>query len=59
MKNIRPLYSETDYDWALEEIEKYFINEPKLGSPDAARFDVLGIAILANRSCRPDRNFTI
>ena len=45
MKNIRPLYSETDYDWALAEIEKYFINEPKLGSPDAARFDVLAALI--------------
>ena len=45
MKNIRPLYSETDYDWALEEIEKYFINEPTLGSPGAARFDVLAALI--------------
>ena len=30
-KMIRPLRSEADYDTALEEIERYFENEPKPG----------------------------
>ena len=38
---IRPLRSERDYDWALREIERYFENEPRRGSPEADRFDVL------------------
>ena len=32
---------ETDYDAALEEIEQYFENEPKPGTPEADRFDLL------------------
>jgi len=45
MKNIRPIYSEDDYDWALKEIEKYFVKQPDRSSPDAARFDVLSALI--------------
>ncbi|MGK2740140.1 helix-turn-helix domain-containing protein [Tepidicaulis sp. LMO-SS28] len=41
MKDIRPIRDEADYDWALSEIEKYFDDEPKRGSPAADRFEVL------------------
>jgi HTH-type transcriptional regulator/antitoxin HigA len=41
MKNIRPLKTEADYEWALAEIETYFDRLPEPGSPDADRFDVL------------------
>ena len=37
-KMIRPLHSEADYDVALNEIERYFENEPKPGTPEADRF---------------------
>jgi HTH-type transcriptional regulator/antitoxin HigA len=39
--DIRPLRTEADYDWALAEIEQYFLEEPALGTPDSDRFDVL------------------
>jgi HTH-type transcriptional regulator/antitoxin HigA len=41
----RPLRSEADYDVALEEIERYFEREPKPGTPEADRFDLLGLII--------------
>ena len=44
-KVIRPIRSEGDYDAALEEIEKYFENEPDLGTPEADRFDLLALII--------------
>ena len=44
-KVIRPLHSEADYDAALEEIERYFENEPKPGTPEADRFDLLALII--------------
>jgi HTH-type transcriptional regulator/antitoxin HigA len=34
---IRPLRSEADYDAALDEIERYFENEPKPGTQQADR----------------------
>jgi len=43
--DIRPLRTEADYDWALAEIELYFVNPPPLGSADGARFDVLAALI--------------
>ncbi|MET1027585.1 MAG: XRE family transcriptional regulator [Dongiaceae bacterium] len=43
--DIRPIHSETDYNWALKEVEKYFDHEPKRGTPAAARFDVLAALI--------------
>ena len=42
---IRPLRSEADYDAALEEVEQCFGNEPKLGTPEADRFDLLALNI--------------
>jgi HTH-type transcriptional regulator / antitoxin HigA len=45
--DIRPIKTEADYDWALAEIEKYFVKEPAVGSPAAARFDVLAALIEA------------
>ncbi|WP_247834314.1 XRE family transcriptional regulator [Bradyrhizobium sp. 200] len=44
-KIIRPLHSEADYDVALNEVERYFENEPKPGTPDADRFDLLALII--------------
>jgi HTH-type transcriptional regulator/antitoxin HigA len=44
-KMIRPLRSEADYDAALQEIERYFENEPKPGTPEADRFDLLALII--------------
>jgi HTH-type transcriptional regulator/antitoxin HigA len=47
MKNIRAIRNEADYDWALAEIEPYFLNEPEHGTPAAERFDVLADLIEA------------
>ncbi len=44
-KITRPLRSEADYDAALEEIERYFEMEPKPGTPEADRFDLLALII--------------
>ncbi len=44
-KMIRPLRTEADYDEALEQIERYFENEPKPGTPEADRFDLLALII--------------
>jgi HTH-type transcriptional regulator/antitoxin HigA len=41
MRNIRPIRTETDYDWALAEVSAYFGKEPAKGSPDGDRFEVL------------------
>src|SRR5437879_4359510 len=44
-KVIRPLRSEADYDAALAEIEQYFGESPKQGTPEADRFDLLALVI--------------
>ena len=44
-KVIRPLRSEADYNAALREIEKYFDAEPKPGTREADRFDLLALVI--------------
>jgi len=44
-KPIRPLHSEADYEGALDEIEGYFEDEPKPGTPAADRFDLLALVI--------------
>jgi HTH-type transcriptional regulator / antitoxin HigA len=45
MNEIRPVRTEADYDWALSEIERYFIAEPARGTADADRFDILSSLI--------------
>jgi HTH-type transcriptional regulator/antitoxin HigA len=47
MRNVRPLRSEEDYDWALEEVAGYFERPPKPGSTEADRFDLLAAVIEA------------
>ena len=42
---IRSLRSEADYEAALDEIEACFDDEPKPGTPEADRFDLLAGAI--------------
>lgn len=44
---IRPIRTEADYDRALAEIEQYFEHEPRPGTPEADRFDVLADLIAA------------
>ena len=43
--DVRPLETEADLDWALKEIEVYFVEQPPLGSPEGARFNVLAALI--------------
>jgi HTH-type transcriptional regulator / antitoxin HigA len=50
----RPLRSEADYDAALADIERYFEMEPKPGTPEADRFDLLALIIEDyERKCWP------
>jgi HTH-type transcriptional regulator / antitoxin HigA len=44
-KMIRPIRSEADYEAAVKEIERYFENEPKPGTPEGDRFDRLALII--------------
>src|SRR5580692_12787768 len=44
-KMIRPIRTETEYDEALNEIERYFENEPKPRTPEGDRFDLLALII--------------
>lgn len=43
--DIRPLRTEADYDAALQEIAKYFDNQPQPGTPEGDRFDLLALVI--------------
>ena len=45
--NVRPIKTEADYDWALKEIARYFDVQPKLGTAEGDRFDVLATLIEA------------
>jgi HTH-type transcriptional regulator/antitoxin HigA len=45
MMDVRALHTEADYNWALQEVERYFDNPPEPGSHDADRFDVLSALI--------------
>jgi HTH-type transcriptional regulator/antitoxin HigA len=44
-KVIRPLHNEAEYEAAVDEIEGYFEREPKPGTPEADRFDLLALVI--------------
>lgn len=41
MMDVRPIHNDDDYQWALQEIGRYFENEPEIGSADGDRFEVL------------------
>lgn len=43
--NVRPIKTEADYDWALKEIARYFDVQPKPGTAEGDRFDVLATLI--------------
>lgn len=45
--DIRPVKDEASYDWALQEIERYFVHPPEPGTPQADRFDVLAALLSA------------
>ncbi|WP_426313860.1 helix-turn-helix domain-containing protein [Methylobacterium fujisawaense] len=47
MMDVRPLRTEADYQWAIQQIEAYFDDQPAVGSPDGDRFDVLATLIEA------------
>jgi HTH-type transcriptional regulator/antitoxin HigA len=38
---VRPIHTKTDYQAALRDVSNYFDNEPKPGTPDGDRFEVL------------------
>jgi HTH-type transcriptional regulator/antitoxin HigA len=42
---IRPLHDKVDYEAALARYELYFDREPDPGTPDADRFELLGLVI--------------
>jgi HTH-type transcriptional regulator/antitoxin HigA len=44
-KPVRPIRTEADYEAALDEIEEYFENEPKPGSLEGDRFELLALVI--------------
>jgi HTH-type transcriptional regulator/antitoxin HigA len=41
MTDLRPIHTEADYDAALAEVEGYFDKEPKRGTPEGNRFEIL------------------
>ena len=45
MIEIPPLRTEADYDDALKEMARHFACEPRLGTADAERFDMLAQVI--------------
>src|SRR3954447_23777496 len=44
-KTIKPIRSEREYEAALAEIDGAFENEPKPGTPEADRFELLALVI--------------
>jgi HTH-type transcriptional regulator/antitoxin HigA len=43
--DVRPLHTESDYEWALAEVAHYFEKQPAPRSPDGNRFEVLSVLI--------------
>jgi HTH-type transcriptional regulator/antitoxin HigA len=41
MMDVRAIHSEADYAWAMNEVQRYFAQEPEPGSQDGDRFEVL------------------
>lgn len=57
---ITPIRNERDYSRALKDIAVYFEHEPKRGSAEADRFDVLAVLIEAYEAKRwppPDADY--
>ncbi|HEY3778445.1 MAG TPA: hypothetical protein VGL35_10350 [Rhizomicrobium sp.] len=48
--DVRPIRNEADYDWALREIERSFVQEPRRGTKEAARFEFLATLIEADET---------
>lgn len=44
-KAIKPIRTEAEYEAALDEIESYFDDEPRPGTPDGDRFDLLALVV--------------
>ena len=40
-----PLRTEAEYEAAVDEIEQFFDHEPRRGTPEADRFDLLALVI--------------
>src|SRR5436305_191214 len=49
---IRPIHNEAEYDAALAEIDQFFEHEPKHGTPDGDRFEILLALIGAYEQAR-------
>ena len=45
--DVRPLHDERDYDWAIDEVTRYFDDQPSFGTPDGDRFEILTALIRA------------
>ena len=45
MMDVRALRTDADYEWALNEVERYFDDVPASNTPEADRFDVLSALI--------------
>jgi HTH-type transcriptional regulator / antitoxin HigA len=57
-KAVRRIHADAEYRTALAEIERYFENEPKPGTPAADRFDELALVLERYESHRwPIRNW--
>ncbi|MCJ2017454.1 MULTISPECIES: XRE family transcriptional regulator [unclassified Methylobacterium] len=55
VENVRPIRTPADHRWALAEVDRYFTQEPAVGTPDGDRFEVLLTLIAAYE----DQNFPI
>ena len=55
MMDVRPLHTRHDYDWALNEVARYFDHQPAPGSDEGDRFEVLSTLIKEYE----DNNFEI
>ena len=49
--DIRPIKTEQDYERALAEVSRYFVEQPEPGSPEGDRFDMLSDLITAYEDC--------
>ena len=45
MSQVRPIHCEADYEAALASYEGFFEDEPQPGSPEADRFELLGLVL--------------